>query len=150
MPVKNLIKYYPLSTKIESEEDILRLLRDVKTSIGSVIGQETAEKFKLKDILEIVMKGKYESGRTQIPYEIDLSAARELIEASYGGCSGCRHYKMARSVPEHIGIYCGKHESEADVDSELGLSPRMISFMNTGSTDKEPRLMPLEQIIAKD
>src|SRR3989338_5450956 len=89
----------PSLERIELEEDIVKLLQDVKADI-SFLDRDFSSK-NLRDILAIIQEGFYEIPRENGNHYtdfVDLHEAQRLVTDyqlhSEGGCQSCRHYKF--------------------------------------------------------
>ena len=127
MPIINNLLHEPVIKEIEKEEELIYLLKEVRSSIGMYLNvvNITNPDESLKDILKIVEQGKYESRRNARVdsepdpiYRIDLSKAKDLITQyrhySEGGCQSCTNLRKFHSNMETY-TYCNVGEDESSV-----------------------------------
>jgi len=153
MPIINLMRYDPVIDKLEDEEDVLGLLRNVRANIGDINGVPIQEiKLSLRETLEIIREGKYVSeGRRDnednyiLSCEVDLTSAKRLLEEAYA-CRRCSHYALS-DHPGHIGHYCGRLENETAVDNELEMSATIAQFRDRGCNNRDVNIRPVEEIV---
>lgn len=114
MPLQQRIDYLPPRNKsgkreIESGEDIVTLLRDVRASLACV--ELGFSRKTLKEVLAVVESGKYKLNGTNhtIPIKVDLKDAEECVRNyrtySKRGCWTCKQHAGDTAF-----YYCFVHE----------------------------------------
>ncbi|MCX6750639.1 MAG: hypothetical protein NTZ83_04235 [Candidatus Pacearchaeota archaeon] len=162
MPIINNLVHEPEIKSITKKEQVIELLKEVKSSIGRYLNivNLTNPKESLKDILKIIEKGEYEGRRNttvdleQDPiYRVDLSKAKEIIDdyraRSERRCEYCGNlgtvYKDMKP-----GRYCKIGETEKSIVELPTLnneSPKIHEFWKAGCNDRTPTLKPLEELL---
>ena len=117
--IKNTLTYQPFFKDLSTEEDVIRLIQDVRTDI-SVLNPIIA-KLSLNATLKIIDKGFYKIKREDGIYDaLDLSKANSLIQRyrfiSEGkGCQSCQHIEYVKPFPDETISYCKLNEDEEGV-----------------------------------
>ncbi len=145
--------YEPSITKIETEQDIVELLKDVRKDIRTSNSKLVLRR--LREVLIHVEEGKYiHNGESRIETEIDLSKATFLVneykQKSARNCIVCnnREIKSTEDIGDY-NVWCSLTEIESDVDSRQGHSPRIKEYYEKGCDDYHSNFRSLEQVLAE-
>jgi len=123
MSLVNKIVYRPSIKLLEKEEDILKLIADVKeslTSLNPLFKSKTlketlsiieTEKYDLAKEIErksVVIEGEYKSPANS--NSVDISNAKKIVdtyrEKSEGGCRSCQYKKEDFAIWANLGDIC--------------------------------------------
>jgi len=149
MPIITTRHYEPRVSKIESEADLVRLMKDIRREIGNWRNgvEYSFEDKSLTEVLDIVDSEKFRitvDQGTSIT-EIDFHDTRQIIAdyviKKHGACISCKHLESFKPVQDETCRYCGLHEKEDACPtkplSRLGYpSPRVDRYGKEGCGDE--------------
>lgn len=137
---------YTLPVKrLETEEDMLSVLRDVRNVIMDASQHMEPKNF--TNILRIIEIGKYEASDKS---EVDLKQAKDFANSyrrcSEGGCQSCTQFakeNLMRSMePQDSFSYCHIHENTTETPKVCGygcgFSPMIKKHFSTPCEDWNP------------
>jgi len=143
MPIINNLDYESTIEKIEKEEQVIELIKDVAVNIhmlGFPVGDYNA-----KSILQQIEHGKYDAPKQKgdnFIHSVDLSKAQALIsqyrKKSEGGCQSCmnleKHYEDNETYR-----YCNVGENKDFAINSLDeVSPKVEKYFEKGCEDRKP------------
>lgn len=159
MPLIINADYETEQRRIESEQQLVELIQDVRTSIS-----ELEYGFKNKSYMEVLKiierERRYNSKGSEQTADhslvrINLNEAALLIQeyrhGSEGGCSACISLGRETPLPGDVLFWCSKFEKfdgegEADLNCR---SPRLKKYWDTGCKELEPRFKrTVEEVLA--
>ncbi|MCF7910207.1 hypothetical protein K9L16_00855 [Candidatus Pacearchaeota archaeon] len=157
MPAYNLIVYEPPFDKIEKEQDLVLLLRDIGVSLKEIGAlSDVEEDVRLKNIAEIARNGGFYfnlslCSKLNLKSKFDLSPAKKLLrdygEKSREGCRSCRLLGKGYESNE-TGLYCKLEETEKDIDfANSGRSKRVMKNYDSGCERGKPIFRPIEVVL---
>jgi len=155
MPIKNLMVYEPKISKLEKEEDIISLLDDVRVELSMIDPGSKIGITPLTEIVKIVEKGQYIHKLSLETFEVDnrvdlREAANFVSQYKYyseGKCHSCHNYKTFKPCQDETFAYCGLKETEDNVNTKKGYSPRVEEYSSTGCSDIKPFFRKIEEVL---
>lgn len=153
MPLISYLHYEPQCDKINSEDDLVILLKDVGGEIDSLSRLKNS---KLSYVWGLIESGIFDDdiiiGRGHARYVVDLSNAKKLI-ADYRGKSegGCQSCVEKAEVHKNLEIYpyCRLTENERDIDDKKGCSPKIEKYSEKGCDNRISFFKPIEEVLRK-
>ena len=156
MPIIIPADYEPKQEKIESEQQLVELIQDVRTSISELdfhFGDKLYE-----EVLKIIEEQKahdiHDGGLSSHSLvRIDLTQAEHLIHGyrngSEGGCGPCRHFGSYMPMPDETALWCGKHENVDDIADNNNRSPLISKYLKTGCPERDLKFKrTVEEVLA--
>jgi len=142
--------------KVATEEDIIKLLQEVKDDISFMDG--SISKKSLSQVLDIIESGNYDSpteNGEHLRNSIDLSSAKSLVSSyhvhSEDGCQSCKHYASAHLKPTQLVSYCGLIEHPETVNFDFNeSSPLVKQYYIQGCLNREPIFRSLEEVLSSN
>lgn len=150
------MRYEPEVKEIEKEEDIVKLVREVKRNLGSVDCRFNDAS--LLDVVSVIDRGSYNHILrlldSVVRNEIDLSVPQRMISnyrnLSGDGCRSCESYGSARISEDEGCEFCRRYEPGFPRTREAGLfgmSERIKKYSEKGCSDMKPVFRKLEEVL---
>ena len=152
MPIRNSMEHHLPKSRLEKEEDVLELLRDIKIDLTR--SNKDFQSTKLKNILTLVEGGKCIVPQEGVPnLEVDLSDAYAFIseykDKSEGlGCRSCKDIRYLNFESDSkTGCYCDFYEKPDSVNQRTGFFPKLKKYFEKGCDERKLIFRPLEEVL---
>lgn len=162
MPIVNNLVYEPIISGLNSENDIILLLRNVRHNLGELcdgsLTNGTLKDFSkesLGEIVSVIDEGHYNISKDKTTDRVDLSKAHELLvqyrRLSEPGCQSCQHYEtfMPEGEADTFKSYCGASETKEDLIKRIFMSQKIREHLEKGCDERVPVFRPLDEVLAE-